>query len=119
VVLDGYLSRDEYQAVLAACSIVVSTALQEFFGLSVVEAMHAAAQPVLPRRLVYPERVPAPWHSRCLFDAAGDAVQLLQAALDDPTERSAAGNAMRAATARFDWRVVAPAYDDWLESAAR
>jgi glycosyltransferase involved in cell wall biosynthesis len=58
-VLDGHLTRDEYEAVLAAASIVVSTAEQEFFGISVVEAMHAGAFPVLPRGLVYPERIPA------------------------------------------------------------
>ncbi len=116
VVLDGYLSRDEYQAVLAASSIVVSTALQEFFGLAVVEAMHAGAFPVLPNSLVYPERIPAEWHDRCLYSNPAEAVRLLGAALKDPQGRAVAGAAMRAATARFDWRVVAPTYDDWLES---
>ena len=116
VVLDGHLSRDEYQAVLAASSIVVSTALQEFFGLAVVEAMHAGALPVLPERLVYPERVPQEWHSRCLYRDSNDAVRLLRQALEDSTGRAAAGAVMRSATARFDWRVVAPAYDDWLEA---
>ena len=116
VVLDGHLSRDEYEAVLAASSIVVSTALQEFFGIAVVEAIHSGAFPVLPDRLVYRERIPLPLHDRCLYTSPNHAVRLLTEALADPAMRSETTAMLRGATARFDWRQVAPAYDAWLES---
>ncbi|MBI5156865.1 MAG: DUF3524 domain-containing protein [Acidimicrobiia bacterium] len=116
VVLDGHLSRDEYEAVLAAASIVVSTALQEFFGIAVVEAIHAGAFPVLPDRLVYRERIPASLHHLCLYASPNHAVRLLAEALADPAMRSETAAMLRGTTARFDWRHVAPAYDAWLES---
>ena len=52
----GYLkSRDNYISVLQQSDVVVSTAIHEFFGLSILEAVSAGAFPVLPNRLAYPE----------------------------------------------------------------
>jgi glycosyltransferase involved in cell wall biosynthesis len=116
VVLDGHLSRDEYEAVVAASSIVVSTAVQEFFGIAVVEAIHAGAFPVLPDRLVYRERIPAPLHGRCLYTSPNRAVRLLTEALEDAAMRTETTATLRVTTAAFDWRQVAPAYDAWLGS---
>ncbi|MBK7770097.1 MAG: DUF3524 domain-containing protein [bacterium] len=46
--------RRTYEAWLAAADIVVSCAAQEYFGVSVAEAIHAGAYAVLPRGQVYP-----------------------------------------------------------------
>jgi glycosyltransferase involved in cell wall biosynthesis len=52
----GYLNkRSDYLALLARCDVVLSTALHDFQGLSVIEACAAGCTPVLPARLVYPE----------------------------------------------------------------
>jgi glycosyltransferase involved in cell wall biosynthesis len=52
----GYLEdRSEYMALLAACDVVVSTALHDFQGLSVLEACAMDCTPLVPDRLVYPE----------------------------------------------------------------
>ncbi len=51
----GFEPRNEYCAALADADVFVSTAVHEFFGLSVAEAAAAGAMPVLPRRLAYPE----------------------------------------------------------------
>lgn len=116
VIVDGFLPRDDYDRLLVGADIVVSTAHQEFFGVSVVEAMHAGAFPVLPDRLVYPERVPAELHARTLYRGRGGAVGLLRAAIEniETTRRDAAR--LRAMTGEFDWSRVAPRYDDWIES---
>ncbi|MBW1901833.1 MAG: DUF3524 domain-containing protein [Deltaproteobacteria bacterium] len=47
--------RSEYETALGEADIMVSTAIHEFFGISVVEAIAAGAYPVLPKRLSYPE----------------------------------------------------------------
>ena len=48
-------SRADYVAALQTADVVVSTALHEFFGVGIVEAITTGAYPVLPRRLSYPE----------------------------------------------------------------
>jgi glycosyltransferase involved in cell wall biosynthesis len=48
-------TRSEYEAALMEADVVVSTAIHEFFGISMVEAMSAGARPLLPQRLAYPE----------------------------------------------------------------
>ena len=55
---DGMLPRDDYERVLAAARLVVSTAVHEFQGLSVLEAVSAGAIPVVPDALCYPEQYP-------------------------------------------------------------
>lgn len=55
----GYCeSRAEYEALLGRAHLVVSSARHEFFGLSVLEAVHFGARPVLPDRLSYRELFP-------------------------------------------------------------
>ncbi|MFQ5607091.1 MAG: DUF3524 domain-containing protein [Candidatus Zixiibacteriota bacterium] len=50
--------REEYEKLLAVADIVVSTAAQEFYGISVIEAVAAGALPVVPDSLSYPELFP-------------------------------------------------------------
>lgn len=56
----GYCpTRAEYQAVLSRAQLAVSTARHEFFGVAMIEATHAGAEPLVPDRLAYPEVFPA------------------------------------------------------------
>lgn len=58
--------RSEYEKLLARSDIVVSSANQEFFGISIIEAVANGAIPVLPDALSYPELFPAEYR----FDPA-------------------------------------------------
>lgn len=52
----GYAqSREEYLSILASSDIALSTALHEFQGVAVLEAVASGCVPVLPDRQVYPE----------------------------------------------------------------
>ena len=53
-------SRADYLDALGTVDIAVSTAQQEFFGLSILEATHLGAYPLVPNRLAYPEHFAAP-----------------------------------------------------------
>ncbi|MAV75899.1 MAG: hypothetical protein CBD32_02420 [Actinobacteria bacterium TMED172] len=48
-------SKTDYHQLLDECDVVLSTALHDFQGLSVLEAVQAGCIPLLPDHLVYPE----------------------------------------------------------------
>jgi hypothetical protein len=91
--------------------IAVSTAIQEFFGISVVEAMYCGCVPVLPRRLSYPELLPAEHHDACLYDGAlADRLEATIRDLPALKRRDFHGIA-----ARYDWSLMAPVWDALVE----
>jgi glycosyltransferase involved in cell wall biosynthesis len=55
-----------YHELLARAHLAVSTAEHEFFGLSVLEAVHSGARPVVPDRLSYRELFPEEYRYRAL-----------------------------------------------------
>ena len=56
----GFVADDaDYEALLRAMDVVVSTARQEFQGLAILEAVRAGCIPLVPDRLAYRETVPA------------------------------------------------------------
>jgi len=58
VIHAGTAPRDAYETWLCECDWVLSTAIHEFFGIAVVEALLAGCLPWLPARLSYPELLP-------------------------------------------------------------
>jgi glycosyltransferase involved in cell wall biosynthesis len=108
----GYAEAEaEYAHLLWEADIVLSTAIHEFFGVSVVEAIYCGCLPVLPARLSYPELLPPDAHARCLYAGDDDLAAKLRAALADPV----APSSLRAHVARFDWSHMAPRYDALIE----
>ncbi len=116
----GYAeSEADYARLLWSADVVLSTAIHEFFGVSVVEALHCGAWPVLPRRLSYPELLPAELHDACLYeDFAGLVARLREAVTASARSEHPGCDAARRHVARFDWAVQAPDYDRLLLSMA-
>lgn len=108
----GFADLDTYRTILRSADVVVSTALQEFFGVAVVEAIAAGARPVLPNRLSYPELIPAEHHAGVLYD--GDVAEAVRIALTKPAPPDLATHVHR-----FDWHEVAPRYDELVAAVAR
>jgi glycosyltransferase involved in cell wall biosynthesis len=105
-----------YARLLWQADVVVSTAIHEFFGVAVVEAIYCGSFPVLPRRLAYPEVIPAAHHDRCLYDDFEGLLERLRWALTHPPEAGDVASRMRETVARFDWRVVASRYDEAMDA---
>jgi glycosyltransferase involved in cell wall biosynthesis len=107
----GWAEPAEYERLLASANVVVSTAHHEFFGISITEAIYAGAFPLLPKRLVYPERIPSHLHARCLFDGPDELVEKLVWATGHDAAIAEVAGALRPLMAEIDWQVVAPQYD--------
>ena len=105
--------REDYLAALRESDVVVSTARQEFFGVSVVEAMYMGCLPVLPRALSYPELLPPEIGELFLYDFPAAFPDFLARFLGDlPVTRR---EQIQEAASRFDWELLAPDLDDRVE----
>jgi len=101
----GYLnSATEYRQCLASAHCVLSTALHEFQGLAVLEAIAEGCVPVLPNRLAYPEYV----GSQYLYESreneqeeANLAVELLLQVRNLPLPR----------VSNYSWRALKISYE--------
>jgi glycosyltransferase involved in cell wall biosynthesis len=105
----GYAaSRADYARLLWRADVVVSSAIQEFFGIGVVEALYCGCAPVLPNRLNYPQLLPAALHAEHLYRDQAGMVELIARAL----ARAGEGRGgWRALAAPYDWSALAPRYD--------
>ena len=74
--------RAEYWSILSNCDVVVSTAIQENFGIGVIEAILAGCHPILPHRLVYPEIIPVKFHDACLYADDSELLNRLRSVLE-------------------------------------
>lgn len=119
VIHAGYASPERYAQLLWEADITVSTAVHEFFGISIVEAIYAHTFPILPARLSYPEIVPARHHASCLYADQADLVAKLRWALSCRDESREKASDLAGEAARFDWRAVAPVYDRALAACLR
>jgi glycosyltransferase involved in cell wall biosynthesis len=108
----GYATEEQYRDVLHQADVVVSTAIHEFFGVAIVEAIHCGCFPLLPRRLSYPEVVRPAFHDACLYDGFEDLLERLRLVLTEPTRARDLAGQIRRTVARFDWEGVGPEYDE-------
>ncbi len=120
IVAFGYAdSGKSYENWLRQGAIVVSTALQENFGISVVEAVRNGCFPLLPRRLAYPEIIPAHFHDEVLYQDYNDLFRMLENILLSPHGFSRERRALAREMGRYAWSSVIENYDRELDLLAR
>lgn len=113
VVHYGFAPLEEYRRLLLDASVIVSTARQEFFGVSVVEGIAAGARPVLPSRLSYPWLIPEEYHSEALY-RDGELTEALERALSSPPIDLRLGRHVQA----FSWESLIGRYDQAVAGLA-
>jgi glycosyltransferase involved in cell wall biosynthesis len=104
----GYVeNRADYCRLLVQGDIVVSTALHEFFGISVVEAVRAGCLPVLPNRLAYPELFGPEfiYQEGELFDHLFERIK---------NRNTLSVNRSIELTESYSWRSLVDSYQRWL-----
>ncbi len=116
----GYVeSRPAYESWLRKGTFVVSTAIQENFGISVMEAVRYGCFPLLPNRLSYPELMPEEYGEQILYTSEDELFQKLYDGLEKPSSLSEARLQLSAHAARFSWETMIKTYDTALEKFGR
>jgi glycosyltransferase involved in cell wall biosynthesis len=109
-------SRSVYEAWLKKGRVVVSTAIQENFGISVVEAVRFGCFPLLPCRLSYPELVPEKRHPDIFFRTENQLVEKLSFHLQNPGACVDERNELSRHMQTFSWEIRVNEFDDLLET---
>jgi glycosyltransferase involved in cell wall biosynthesis len=111
VVAYGYQARlADYARWLWTATVVVSTAKQDFFGVSMAEAIYCGAYPLLVDALNYPSLIPSAYHRAHLFPRG----ELLPALRQVVQARPRPAPALAQAIEAYAWPRLAPRYDDLL-----
>lgn len=102
--------RNEYACWLYQSDILPVTSIQEFFGISVVEAIYCGCYPLLPRRLTYSELLAHHADDRYFYDDQHDLSRRLCDLLNHPDQLDS-GNEFADIVFRFDWQNIISHYD--------
>lgn len=114
----GHADREGYVSALREADAIVSTAMHEFFGLSIVEAVAAGAMAVVPRGLAYPEVLGERWPG--IYEGGTSGLVDRLGAMSRTLEEKGSvweGDPLvgRGAVDRYRWSVRAAALDAGLE----
>jgi glycosyltransferase involved in cell wall biosynthesis len=119
IVQYGYVdSKKAYIEWLMRGSVVVSTARQENFGISLIEATRWGCFPLAPNRLAYPEIIPKAFHSDCLYRDQEDLVQKLCFLVSKPNAFESKRHSLSTAMGRFSWEKRVAGFDEALKKTA-
>lgn len=98
----GYVdSRAEYQQLMAQSHVALSTALHDFQGLSVLEAVAAGCRPLAPEREAYPEWFAEPYCYPSFVESPEREAEALAEHLQHWTEQQARGELLAAPAVDF------------------
>ncbi|WP_319547601.1 DUF3524 domain-containing protein [Desulfogranum marinum] len=106
----GYVpDRTRYYKMLQRGTIVVSTAIHEFFGMSVLEAVRAGCVPLVPDRLAYQELFPVEFRYKKnqLKKRLGDLIDRNEQMSQEKSQ---------ALTTPHSWKTVGAEYVHWLSA---
>lgn len=117
----GYIpARADYLRLLREADVVVSTALHEFQGLAVMEAVACGCIPVVPARLAYPEWFPKAFcYPSNIAEPAEEAAALAAILQQLHTLKCAAGLPRPPRLEHFAWAHLRSSYNALLDAARR
>ena len=90
------------------------TSNQDFFGVSVMEAIYCEAFPLLPYRLSFPELIPEEFHCAHFYQNDNDLNEKLISLIKTYKKRDS--KALKKVALKFDWNYLAPVYDAKMNS---
>ena len=113
----------EYSSLLHRADIIVSTAIHEFFGIAVLEAIYCGCHPLLPNRLSYPELIPSTLqrpllHAPTLYDDDEALFRILFSILKGE-ERPLPLETLHEVCEHLDWESHVDFYDNMFDDVVK
>ncbi len=109
----GYAkSREEYLKLMTMANVLMITSHQDFFGISIVEAIAAGCFPLLPNRLSYPEHIASDEASNCIYESD----QVLLSKVEEIVGAKTYLNTKKYSdyVQKYDWRNLRERYNDLI-----
>ena len=111
----GYVKDlKSYAKWLWKANILPVTSNQDFFGVSVMEAIYCETYPLLPNRLSFPELIPKEFHCDHFYQNYNDLNEKLINLI--MTYKNRNSKALKKVALKFDWNNLAPVYDAKMNS---
>ena len=109
----GYCnSSKEYAEWLWKADILPVTNNQDFFGISIMEAIYCNTYPLLPHRLSYPELLPIDYHNEHIYINNDDLINKLKSTIMNIEKiRNLKFNKI---AHQYDWSTMKKSYDQLL-----
>jgi len=110
----GYVAdQKEYAKWLQQADILPVTSWQDFFGISIVEAVYSGCYPLLPHRLTYPEIFPVGECEDYYYSDFDDLVKKLEFMIRNISEIRRMD--LRFLVEKYNWSSRAPIYDNTFQ----
>ncbi len=104
----------DYAQWLWKADILPVTNIQDFFGISIMEAIYCNTYPLLPNRLTYPDLLPVEMYDEHIYENDDDLYEKLIKCISDVDEiRKTKLNTI---AEKYDWSKMAIVYDELFAS---
>ncbi len=111
----GYAhSFEVYAKWIWKANILPVTSIQEFFGISIMEAIYCNTYPILPNRLSYPELIPQKYQKMILYKDNNDLYKKIIWAIENFSKIKL--SKLKVISKKYDWKFMAPIYDRNISS---
>ena len=113
----GYVKdKNTYYDLLWKADIIPVTSEQDFFGISVIEAMGRKTYPLLPDRLAYPEHIPLSLRENYMYQGISDLEKKLEKLLVSPRKPD---SALIDHISQYYWPNLISKYDTEMEAVVK
>ena len=109
----------EYRSILSSADLFISTALHDFQGLAVLEAVAAGCLPLVPDRLAYPEFIPDQFRYPSFEDDSEAEIRVLSECLEKFCRDPDAARKIKPPDLSYlSWEKLGTKYGEVIESVA-
>lgn len=106
-------TRADYASWLWKADLIPVTSFQDFFGISLVEALYCNTYPLLPNRLAYPEYIPTHVQAFHIYKDSHELLENLRFACQNPEKIRAVQT--QSWVRKYDWQFMGPVYDNTFQ----